>query len=79
MGVNGVRGTTGVVTPSVPNHQLLVISDRPEKGFVQQMPSNIFDNGGVARKDSFSIKDTILSGRGINVPKTNGVVIGSGE
>ena len=33
--------------PRVPDHQLLVVGDRPKEGLVQEVPGNILDDSGM--------------------------------
>jgi len=41
--------------PGVPDHELLVISHRPEEGLVQEMPRNVLDDGSVSSKNCLGI------------------------
>ena len=79
MGVHSVRGTIGHRASGVPNHQLLIISHGPEQGLVQEMPGHVLNHGGVSGEDSLSVDNLVLLGSRVDIPQTDGVVIGGGE
>ena len=78
--------------PGVPNHQLLIISNRAKQGLMQQMPCNVLHNSSMAwRLSSYKIRtrfspttcenclsvdNLVLLRGGVNVPQANSVVIG---
>lgn len=77
--VDGVRRFAGVVAPRVPDHEFLVICDRTEEAFVQQVPSYVFHNGGVACENGFRVDDAVFFRCSVDVPQTDGVVVACGE
>ena len=43
--------------PLVPDHQLLIVGNRPEQRLVEEMPCNVLDHGSVSGEDCFGIND----------------------
>lgn len=75
VGIDGVRRFADVVATSVPDHKFLVISDRPEKTFVEQMPGDVFDNCRVAGENGFGIDTAVFFRLGVDIPQANRMVI----
>ena len=61
--------------PSIPNHQFLIVSNRPEEGLVQEVPRDVLHHGRVSREHRLRLYDAALLGRGVDVPQADCVVI----
>ncbi|CAG5078731.1 Protein of unknown function [Cotesia congregata] len=69
--VHSVAGLAGVVAPGVPDHQLLVVRDRPEQRLVQKVPGDVFYYRGVPRENCLCVDHSVLLRGRVYVPQAD--------